>query len=89
MSARATLRIDTGRSAVVVPRDAVLMHPDGRKTVWVVAAEDGKPTVHEKRIQAGLEFDGLVEVREGLEAGLDIVTRGNEALRDGETVVLR
>ena len=89
MSVRGTIRIDTGRKAVVVPRDAVLMHPDGRKTVWVVEAEDGKPIVHEKRIQAGLEFDGLVEVREGLEAGLDIVTRGNEALRDGETVLLR
>jgi membrane fusion protein (multidrug efflux system) len=89
MSVRATIRIDTGREAVVVPRDAVLMHPDGRKTVWVVVGEDGKPVVHEKRIQAGLEFDGLVEVREGLEAGLDVVTRGNEALRDGETVVLR
>jgi membrane fusion protein (multidrug efflux system) len=89
MSVRATIRIDTGREAVVVPRDAVLMHPDGRKTVWVVVDEDGKPVVHEKRIQAGLEFDGLVEVREGLEAGLDVVTRGNEALRDGETVVLR
>jgi RND family efflux transporter MFP subunit len=89
MSVRATIRIDTGRKAVVVPRDAVLMHPDGRKTVWVVEAEDGQPIVHEKRIQAGLEFDGLVEVREGLGSGLDIVTRGNEALRDGETVVLR
>jgi hypothetical protein len=30
-----------------------------------------------------------VEVRSGLEAGLDVVTRGNEALRDGETVMLK
>ena len=89
MSARAALRIDTGREAVVVPRDAVLMYPDGRKTVWVVEQEDGNTVVHEKRIQAGLEFDGLVEVQGGLEAGLDIVTRGNEALRDGETVIVK
>ena len=89
MSARAAIRIDTGRDAVVVPRDAVLMYPDGRKTVWVVEDEDGKPVVHEHRIQAGLEFDGVVEVRSGLEAGLDVVTRGNEALRDGETVLLK
>jgi RND family efflux transporter MFP subunit len=89
MSARAAVRIDTGREAVVVPRDAVLMYPDGRKTVWVVVSEDGKPVVHERRIEAGLEFDGVVEVRSGLEAGLDVVTRGNEALRDGEAVVLR
>lgn len=87
MSARAAIRVDTGREAVVVPRDAVLMYPDGRKTVWVVQTEDGKPVVHEKRIDAGLEFDGLVEVRSDLEAGLDVVTRGNEALRDGEVVL--
>ena len=89
MSARAAVRIDAGRDAVVVPRDAVLMYPDGRKTVWVVRNEDGKPVVHEHRIQAGLEFDGVVEVRSGLEAGLDVVTRGNEALRDGDAVVLK
>ena len=89
MSVRAAVRIDTGREAVVVPRDAVLMYPDGRKTVWVVALEDGNTVVHEKRIQAGLEFDGLVEVQGGLEAGLDIVTRGNEALRDAETVIVK
>jgi membrane fusion protein, multidrug efflux system len=89
MSARAAIRIGAGRDAVVVPRDAVLMYPDGRKTVWVVRNEDGKPVVHEHRIQAGLEFDGVVEVRSGLEAGLDVVTRGNEALRDGEVVVLK
>ncbi len=89
MSARAAVRIDTGREAVVVPRDAVLMYPDGRKTVWVVVQEDGNTVVHEKRIQAGLEFDGLVEVQGGLEGGLDIVTRGNEALRDGETVIVK
>jgi RND family efflux transporter MFP subunit len=89
MSVRAAVRIDTGREAVVVPRDAVLMYPDGRKTVWVVVQEDGNTVVHEKRIQAGLEFDGLVEVQGGLEGGLDIVTRGNEALRDGETVIVK
>lgn len=89
MSVRAAVRIDTGRKAVVVPRDAVLMYPDGRKTVWVVVQEDGNTVVHEKRIQAGLEFDGLVEVQGGLEGGLDIVTRGNEALRDGETVIVK
>ena len=89
MSARGAIRIDTHPQAVVVPRDAVLMYPDGRKTVWVVEVEDGESVVHEKRIEAGIEFDGLVEVRSGLEAGLDVVTRGNEALRDGEVVMPR
>jgi RND family efflux transporter MFP subunit len=87
MSVRAAIRIDTGREAVVVPRDAVLMYPDGRRTVWIVVTEGDKAVVRERRIQPGLEFDGLVEVQGGLEAGLDVVTRGNEVLRDGEVVL--
>ncbi len=89
MSARAALRIDTGREAVVVPRDALLLYPDGRRTVWVVESTGDELTVREQRVDAGLEFDGFVEIRGGLEAGLRIVTRGNEALRDGEVVVPR
>jgi len=87
MSTRAAIRVDAGREAVVVPRDAVLLYPDGRKTVWVVEREEGNAIVHERRVQAGIEFDGFVEIQSGLEAGLDIVTRGNEALRDGEVVL--
>jgi RND family efflux transporter MFP subunit len=89
MSARAAIRVDTGREAVVVPRDALLLYPDGRKTVWVVEDDGDDLTVREQRVDAGLEFDGFVEIKSGLEAGLDIVTRGNEALRDGEVVVPR
>ena len=89
MSARAALRIDTGREAVVVPRDALLLYPDGRKTVWIVEGKDDELTVREQRVDAGLEFDGFVEIRAGLDADLRIVTRGNEALRDGEVVVPR
>ena len=89
MSARAAIRVDTGREAVVVPRDALLLYPDGRKTVWVVEDDGDDLTVREQRVDAGLEFDGFVEIKSGLEAGLDIVTRGNEALRAGEVVVPR
>jgi RND family efflux transporter MFP subunit len=89
MSARAAIRVDTGREAVVVPRDALLLYPDGRKTVWVVEDDGDDLTVREQRVDAGLEFDGFVEIKSGLEASLDIVTRGNEALRDGEVVVPR
>lgn len=86
MSVRAALRIDTGREAVVVPRDALLLYPDGRRTVWIVESNDGESTVREQRVHAGLEFDDFVEIRSGLEADVEVVTRGNEALRDGEVV---
>lgn len=89
MSARADIRVDTGREAVVVPRDALLLYPDGRKTVWVVNAGEGEATVREQRVETGAEFDGLVEIRSGLEAGLTVVTRGNEALKSGQVVQVR
>lgn len=89
MSARASIRIETGQEAVVVPRDAILLYPDGRKTVWVVDSNPGETTVHEQRVETGLEFDGFVEISRGLEAGVPVVTRGNEALQNGQTVEIR
>jgi RND family efflux transporter MFP subunit len=89
MSARAAIRIDVGRDAVVVPRNALLLYPDGRRTVWVVDSGEAETTVHEQRVETGLEFDGFVEIQSGLEVGVRVVTRGNEALRDGQTVSLR
>ena len=89
MSARASIRVRTGRDAVVVPRDALLLYPDGRRTVWVVDRGQGETMVHEQRVQTGLEFDGFVEIREGLETGVTVVTRGNEALQNGQAVEVR
>lgn len=89
MSAQAALRIDAHRSGVVVPRDALLRYTDGRMTVWTVDESGPAPTVNEHRVETGVEFDGLVEIRSGLETGATVVTRGNEALRDGQAVSIR
>ena len=87
MSANATLRLATGRQGVVVPRDALIRYPDGRVTVWV--AQDGEAeatTVSERQVSIGLTFRGRVEIRSGLEPGTWVVTRGNEALSEGQEV---
>ena len=89
MSARAALRIDAHRSGVVIPRDALLRYPDGRNTVWVVVDEAGGTVVHEKRVETGIEFDNLIEIRSGIEPGATVVTRGNEVLREGQSVTVR
>lgn len=86
MSARATLRMDTGRTGVVIPQDALIRYPDGRTVVWIVEGEGNTRTVREQRIHTGLRFDGRIAVREGLAAGTTIVTEGNEALQDGQEV---
>jgi len=89
MSARAAIRIDTGRRAVVVSRDALIRHPDGRSTVWVADGEGDGATVSERTVETGLEFDGRVELTEGLEPGARVVVRGNESLQDGQAVTVR
>lgn len=86
MAARARLVLDTGRTSVVAPRDALLRHPDGRTTVWVLSREDGNATVEERRVDPGLSFGDVVEIRSGLEPGATVVVKGNEALTPGQTV---
>ena len=86
MSARATLRLGTGRQGVVVPRDALIRYPDGRVTVWVTEGESAERRVTERRVQTGLAFDGSTEIVDGLAAGTPVVVRGNEALQEGQTV---
>tara|TARA_R110002110_G_scaffold91264_3_gene237671 strand:+ start:3195 stop:4274 length:1080 start_codon:yes stop_codon:yes gene_type:complete len=82
MSVRAHLDLATGRSGLVVPRDAILRYPDGRVVVWTV--EDG--VAKEKIVSPGLGFDALVEIRDGLSEGAVVVVAGNEALQDGQRV---
>ncbi len=86
MSASGVFSLDTGRTGIAVSRDAILRFPDGRVTAWVVDARDGVPVVHEKIVRTGLEFQGYVEVSSGLAEGDRVVTRGNEALQEGQTI---
>ncbi|WP_227817057.1 efflux RND transporter periplasmic adaptor subunit [Nitrogeniibacter aestuarii] len=89
MSASATLRLGSGREGVLVSRDALLRHPDGRVTVWVLeGAQDGEVKVSERVVKTGLSFDGLVEIRDGLTAGERVVVEGNESLRNAQTVTV-
>lgn len=86
MGASATLTLDTGRESVVVPRDALIRHPDGRTTVWEVQQGEDATRVLERRVETGLTFGGKVEIRSGLEAGVQVVVQGNEALNPEQKV---
>jgi RND family efflux transporter MFP subunit len=86
MGASAVLALDTGRESVVVPRDALIRHPDGRTTVWTLEEGDGETRVQESRVETGLTFGGKVEIRSGLETGARVVVEGNEALNPEQEV---
>ncbi|MFI2809676.1 MULTISPECIES: efflux RND transporter periplasmic adaptor subunit [Microbulbifer] len=92
MSVSAELQLGTERKGVAIPRDALTRYPDGRITVWVAKNFSGwnKPAkVAEQQVKTGLGFDGLIEVRTGLQAGQVVITRGNESLQEGQEVMVR
>lgn len=88
MSARVKITLQSGSKGLVVSRDALVRYPDGRVTVWVMEENGDKSLVKERRIEIGNTTDGLVHVLSGLKAGERVVVRGNESLRDGQTVRL-
>ncbi|MCW8887032.1 MAG: efflux RND transporter periplasmic adaptor subunit [Motiliproteus sp.] len=88
MSASAILHLKTDTQSLVVSRDALLRHPDGRISAWVVKAKGDDNQVEERQIKIGLAFNGLVEIRSGLDLGDKVVVEGNEALKAGQSVKL-
>jgi RND family efflux transporter MFP subunit len=86
MSVHGLLNLATGRKGIVISRDAILRHSDGRVTVWVINQENEPPTVSEKRVTTGHSFDGQITIHEGIQSGDVIVVRGNEYLQDGQQV---
>lgn len=89
MSASGALRLKTGQTGIAVPRDALIRYPDGRVVVWVVTepAAGEVSSVREQQVETGMTSSGWVEIRSGLEAGDVVITRGNEALQEGQQVL--
>lgn len=91
MSVRATLNLLDDREGIVAPRDALLRYPDGRVSVWITENIDQSnktATVREQQVSLGLAFNDVIEIRSGLAVGQQVVVRGNESLRAGQTVTL-
>lgn len=88
MSARATIGLQAGVEGLVVSRDALLRQPDGRITVWLVEPNGSAHRVRERRVEIGISFDGVTEIRSGLKRGDRVVVRGNESLTEGQSVEL-
>jgi RND family efflux transporter MFP subunit len=85
MSARVVFPLHGGAKMVKVPRDAIVRKPDGSATVWIINDGD-TTTVSERRVDLGRSLRDWVDVRDGLEAGMRVVVRGNETLQEGQQV---
>ncbi len=85
MAVSATLRLIRDVAALSVVRDAINRYPDGRITVWVAEPmeDKGLHRVREQAVRIAASLGDQVFVTDGLIGGERVVTRGNEALREG------
>lgn len=79
---RVEILYDLHENVPVIPRSA-LVTEDERSHVFVVG-EDGSAT--RRLVQLGYERAGVVEIREGVQAGETVVTAGKSSLSDGAKV---
>lgn len=82
MFIEARLAIRTIPNAVVVPEDAILPL-QGADYVWAVV--EGATT--RRQVELGIRMPGLVEIRNGVEAGEQVVVGGLERLSEGTPVM--
>lgn len=82
-------RIVTGtRPAVLqVPRSVLGSYDTTRQTAILFVAEG--QTVRQRTLKTGIVNGELVEIREGLKAGEQYVSRGGFTLRDGDRIVVQ
>lgn len=82
-SATATLFFERDDANVlVVPPDALLRHPDGNFSVFVLRDN----LAYRQNVTVGRSSEQGVEILAGLTKSLPVVVRGNETLRDGQAV---
>lgn len=79
--ARVSLTLEERAAALMVPEEAVF--PIGLEQ-FVYRVVDGK--VARQKIVVGIRREGLVEIREGLEPGMEIMTAGHMKVREGTAV---
>jgi multidrug efflux pump subunit AcrA (membrane-fusion protein) len=68
--------------ATVVPREAVIVTPNGERIAFVL--KDGKAL--RRKLETGIEGEGRVQIISGLQPGEKVIVAGNEKLRDGMEV---
>lgn len=84
MSAQVEIELSGDAAATRIPRDALLRHPDGSTTVWLIPADASN--VREQAVKVTRLLGSEAELADALPAGSRVVVRGNEGLRAGDAV---
>lgn len=86
MSARVQIQLAGAESVTLVPRDAVIRYPDGTTTVWLVESSGGRQLARQREVELLRLVGDRAELAGELNPERWVVTRGNEALSEGEPV---
>ncbi len=78
-----SITAQTVQSTLVVPKNAVVTDPSGKKTVMLV---DGSSVAHVHEVATGIEDGDKVQIVSGIDAGQQIIVNGAYALDDGTKV---
>jgi RND family efflux transporter MFP subunit len=81
---RVSIPTSTARRALAVPRDALVLRPEGI-TVFVVNKDQ---TARQLAVTTGIGSGELIEVSGDLQDGDTVIIRGNERLRPGQAVAI-
>lgn len=82
MFARVDVAVQTLPNAVVIPESALVVLPNGETVAFVL---DGEKAIR-RSVKTSMETGGFLAVASGIQAGERVITRGNDALKDGAPV---
>jgi len=82
---RVAIPVDTTRTVVAVPRDALVIREDG---ISVFRINDGE-TAELVSVTTGISNDDLIEIKGNIKPGDQVVVRGNERLQPGQKVIIQ
>ncbi|NVK29030.1 MAG: efflux RND transporter periplasmic adaptor subunit [Flavobacteriia bacterium] len=87
MMASVQIRDYSADSTVVLPSHLIQQNQEGKSYVYSLKSDgNGLADVTRQFVQLGLSYEGMTEIRSGLQAGNLIVDRGARSVQDGERV---
>ncbi|MDQ7824978.1 MAG: efflux RND transporter periplasmic adaptor subunit [Candidatus Eremiobacteraeota bacterium] len=78
MFAKGSITIDSRKKAIIIPKDAV-QHQENAQIIYIRKEAPG--TFLPRQVKTGEEYDGNIEILEGLSDGEDVVTKGSFTLK--------
>ena len=86
MSAVAVFQPESTESVFLIPRDAIIRIDNGDTLVWTIQEGDDGLTASSRKVELGSSRDNQSIVISGLSEGERVVVRGNESLRENQSV---